>query len=150
MANIPVTQSIGIPTTNSSHCTHCGSRFFKVLETRFIDEFTGSKPTRSLSDSHITMLYKKRCKRCKFKLIYEKKLPDGKTQPSSYERWQCGKSAETVAGLSGRTCRLFVGEYSQKVGRAADASISYLKHIRQQERKSANSQSCKQSPGGNH
>lgn len=105
----------------SYHCENCQSLFFKTLETRLCSE-------------NPAILYKKRCKRCKYKYIIRKGLPNGQITPASREEWL---EAEKVnlpgqASVSERG-KILVSEYTRKVSNPADRVGAYLGKIRQAE-----------------
>lgn len=97
-------------------CGNCQSLFFKTLETR-------------LSANGSALLYKKRCKRCKFKYALGRQIPHGALQPTSWEEWRCGRKVGGIATTPSERGRVFVSDYSEKVSRAADRTLGYLRKI---------------------
>lgn len=110
-----------------SHCTHCQSRFFKTLETRLL-------PEESTGAGRLTLLLKKRCKRCKFKFLFRKDYPTGRTGLISRELWLQGIRIPNGAISISDGNRLFTGEYSRKISRRAEQNISYMHRLRKLER----------------
>ncbi len=109
-----------------SHCTHCQSRFFKTLETRLLpEEYTGA--------GRLTVLMKKRCKRCKFKFLFRKDYPSGRTGQIPRELWLQGIRIPNGAVSVTDGNRLFAGDYSRKISRRAEESIDYIHRLRKLE-----------------
>lgn len=101
----------------SYQCNHCASLFFKTLETRYIG---GSQ----------SILYKKRCKRCKYKCLVRKDIANGTCQTASIEEWAAGQTVSLPS--AGKPCergRVFISEYALQVSRSADESARYLKRL---------------------
>ena len=61
----------------SYQCEHCQSLFFKTLVTR-------------ISAEHSAIFYKKRCKRCKFKYLLRKTIPNGQMTLATQKEWLAG------------------------------------------------------------
>jgi hypothetical protein len=102
-------------------CENCQSLFFKTLETRVLAE-------------NASILYKKRCKRCKFKYLIRKDVVAGRLQPASYEEWTLGskiKNQSTYSKKVSERGRIFVSEYTERISRPAEEPLPYLQKIRQ-------------------
>ncbi len=101
----------------SYRCEHCASLFFKTLETRYSQE------------SH-SVLYKKRCKRCKFKCLVRKDIDSGASQAATREEWHAAQKVSLPA--HGKPCergRVFISEYALQVSRSAEAGGRYLNRL---------------------
>lgn len=101
----------------SYQCDNCQSLFFKTLETR-------------VSGENSAILYKKRCKRCKYKYLVRKTIPSGQVALATYQEWLGGVKVNLpkAAGISERP-KIMVGEYTQRVSKPADQLIPYLSRI---------------------
>lgn len=109
----------------SYQCENCESLFFKTLETRICSE-------------NSAILYKKRCKRCKYKVLVRKAVPSGQVWPATHQEWLSARKVETPlqagsAKISERP-KILVGEYTQKVSKPAGETGGYLQRIRLAER----------------
>lgn len=101
----------------SYRCDNCASLFFKTLETRYIGESQ-------------SILYKKRCKRCKYKCLVRKDITSGSSQTASHAEWATGKTV--TLSSAGKPCergRVFISEYALQVSRSAEESARYLKRL---------------------
>lgn len=100
-------------------CENCQSLFFKTLETRVLAE-------------NASILYKKRCKRCKFKYLVRKDMVVGRLQPASYEEWTLGSKVKNQSRQSAKVSergRVFVSEYTVRISKAAEDPLPYLQKI---------------------
>jgi hypothetical protein len=70
-------------------CPSCGSRFFKTLELRF----------ELLNRQIQALLYKKRCKRCKAKYLFEMTVVNGQAQYALAESGQW-RRADRIQGCA--------------------------------------------------
>ena len=91
-------------------CTHCQSRFFKTLETRFLP-------------SSISLLYKKRCKRCKYKFLLHG------TQIIPRETWLEGHKVELQGSRLADRARIFVSEYTRRISHLPEEQLAYLARV---------------------
>lgn len=97
-------------------CGHCQSLFFKTLEIR-------------VSPADNALLYKKRCKRCKYKYVLRKDSLQGALRLADILEWrQAGKQKTTVCTAQPR---LVVSEYTARISRASVPPLDYLNQIAQ-------------------
>jgi hypothetical protein len=101
----------------SLKCANCDSLFFKTLETRVLE-------------SPVAVLYKKRCKRCKYKYLLKKELLSGHTSLIALSEWQAGRKVSRAACKPVERGRVFVSEYTGRISRAAETTLPYLQRIR--------------------
>jgi hypothetical protein len=104
----------------SLQCANCRSLFFKTLETRILEESAA-------------LLYKKRCKRCKFKYLFKKDLSCGTVSEISLSEWQEGLTVHLAGRRIADRARIFVSEYTGRISHAAEDQLAYLQKIRQAE-----------------
>lgn len=104
----------------SYRCENCQSLFFKTLETRFLAE-------------NEAILYKKRCKRCKYKYLVRKDISTSQVHTASYSEWTQGRKIATSTTKVSERAKIFVSEYTGRMSQAADRSIHYLQAIRKTE-----------------
>ncbi len=97
-------------------CHNCHSVFFKTLDVRILKNKTQKSAPPDL-------LYKKRCKRCKFKYFFLKSLPSGRTEPATFELWSQGEPIKESVSVRPK---ILVSEYTQRVSQPADTLIPYL------------------------
>lgn len=95
-----------------ARCLNCNSLFFKTLETRCLPR-------------HNTLLYKKRCKRCKFKYFFRQDFPDRQVRPVPFELWQQGRRVESADGRM----RIIIGEYSRRISQPCEKAAHYLDRV---------------------
>jgi len=105
----------------SYQCENCQSLFFKTLETRLCAE-------------NSAILYKKRCKRCKYKYLVRKPVPAGQIAQATREEWLQASKIDTHATSNGQSRiyerpKILVGEYTQKISSPAEAMRDYLRKI---------------------
>lgn len=100
------------------HCTHCGSLFLKTLELRIRLDVKA-------------LLYKKRCKRCKFKHLLQRTSPHAPLEAISHAIWQ---QAQVVPGTQviASQAHTSASEYTQRVRQAAESALPYLKQLQTQ------------------
>lgn len=105
----------------SYQCENCQSLFFKTLETR-------------ISSENAAIYYKKRCKRCKYKYLVKKNIPQGPLRQASRLEWLKATKIQTsgAAGISERA-KILVGEYTQKISNPTDRMQAYLRRIHRAE-----------------
>lgn len=128
----------------SYHCENCHSLFFKTLETRLCAE-------------NSAILYKKRCKRCKFKYLVRKPIPNGQVigvspvngspadisptnippknvlpEKVSQAEWRLARKINVLPGNAAvsERARILVGEYTQRISNPAEVMSPYLQKIR--------------------
>jgi hypothetical protein len=104
----------------SYRCENCQSLFFKTLETRFLAE-------------NEAILYKKRCKRCKYKYLIRKNIGAGQMQTASYEEWLLGRKITLPAAKISERAKIFVSEYTGRISQGADVPLTYLQTVRNAE-----------------
>jgi hypothetical protein len=109
----------------SYQCDNCESLFFKILETRLCSE-------------NSAILYKKRCKRCKYKYLVRKTVPSGQVLQATHDEWLTARKIETPV-KNGRSRiserpKILVGEYTQKISNPAGETSGYLHRIQRAER----------------
>jgi len=101
----------------SYRCEHCASLFFKTLETRY-------------SQENQSVLYKKRCKRCKFKCLVRKDIASGASQAATREEWRLAQKVSLpISGKTYERGRVFISEYALQVSRSAEAGGRYLNRL---------------------
>jgi hypothetical protein len=100
-------------------CGNCQSLFLKTLEVRV--HVAGN-----------ALLYKKRCKRCKFKCLLQKTSLQGPLQPTTPDDWQRGRKVRETACVG--HARMMVGEYTARISRAKEPPLDYLNRIAQVQR----------------
>lgn len=100
----------------SYRCDNCQSLFFKTLETRLCGEGEA-------------ILYKKRCKRCKYKYLIRKAVPGGQVHAASLIEWAGGTKIHTRPETISERGRTFIGEYSRRASRPADETLPYLSRL---------------------
>jgi hypothetical protein len=109
------------------HCLNCHSIFFKTLEVRVlpfeIQALLGEDA------SQVTLLYKKRCKRCKHKYYYRKDFPGEATQPVAYSLWMSGRKINLPGARPDARPQLIASEYSKRVGHAAEDNLAYMRRL---------------------
>ena len=105
-----------------SRCGNCDSLFFKTLEVRLAKVEAGAP---------VVMLYKKRCKRCKFKYLFRKPVTGGAMTLATHAEWLQGQ--KLPEGAETRV-RILASEYSQRVGRSAEKGGMYLEELRRKRR----------------
>jgi DNA-directed RNA polymerase subunit RPC12/RpoP len=105
----------------SYQCDNCQSLFFKTLETR-------------VSGENLAILYKKRCKRCKYKYLVRKTIPHGQIALATHQEWLGAVKVNLppAAGICERP-KIMVGEYTQRISKPADEMMPYLRQIRRAE-----------------
>lgn len=91
-----------------SRCMYCYSRFFKLLETRFM--------LLPKSKTGVALFSKKRCKRCKMKSYYRQDLPSGSARNITGELWYAHVGQTQVVADAGRFT-IFASEYSKRMSR---------------------------------
>ena len=108
----------------SYQCENCQSLFFKTLETRICSE-------------NSAIYYKKRCKRCKYKYLVRKTIPNGSMNQVSRQEWLDATKIQSAgpAGISMRA-KILVGEYTQKISNPTDKMQAYLRRIQLAEQRS--------------
>jgi hypothetical protein len=99
-------------------CGNCRSLFFKTLETR-------------IPPDGGAILYKKRCKRCKFKTLIRKELATGTVQDITHEAWLSAVKVSLPGSRLVERGRVHISEYSSRISRAAESHAGYLKKIEQ-------------------
>jgi hypothetical protein len=97
-------------------CANCHGIFLKTLEIRIHAEGNA-------------VLYKKRCKRCKFKYVLRKTSLQGALQPASVMEWKNARKPDTATGLLPTGSRMIVSEYTQRISRASEPPLTYLRQI---------------------
>lgn len=102
----------------SHRCAHCQSMFFKTLETRLLGGI---------------ILYKKRCKRCKFKYLLKKEAEGTQLLPANRDEWLSGQKVTLGDGKTSERAKVFISEYSGRISRAAEDHTAYLKRLRHAE-----------------
>jgi hypothetical protein len=115
-------------------CAHCRGLYFKTLETRILSESEA-------------ILYKKRCKRCKYKVMLRKDGLTGATRAIGREEWLRGRKVTLAGGRIAERTRIFIGEYSSRVSRAVDTQLPYLRKIAQAENSTHATQADHSKPG---
>lgn len=98
-------------------CSHCQNLFFKTLEIRV------SKASE--------ILYKKRCKRCKYKHLVRKDALNHSFNVITFSEWH---AAQKIS-MGGYRAQIFVSEYTRKISQAAERQTVYLNKIRHAEEK---------------
>ena len=121
-------------------CTHCQSVFFKTLETRSplsIEEGQHliSNINSDATEASVTMMYRKKCRRCKAEVYSQKTYPEKKSELITLDQWLNGNSPSSILGDAGGTMRLYASEYTHKVAKGADKTNRYLKHIKHLEQR---------------
>lgn len=96
-------------------CENCQSMFFKTLETRILPQ-------------SMSILYKRRCKRCKCKYIFRQETPDAPMRLAVLTDWEAGLKV-SLPNACDRP-RIFISEYSQRISGDAERSLPYLRKIR--------------------
>ncbi|MEB3245876.1 MAG: hypothetical protein VKJ06_07835 [Vampirovibrionales bacterium] len=129
--------------TSSHCCPNCSGRYFKTLEIRYAPTEPKEHSPPALP---LMLLYKQRCKRCKFKWIF-KKTPALGWQLGTWLLWP---SATRVASresplLKPRKSkrdgpvflehRAFVSEYTARLSHGKASNGRYLKKIEALEKK---------------
>lgn len=104
----------------SLRCENCRSLFFKTLETRVLE-------------NQALLLYKKRCKRCKYKYLLKKELPSGQISAVTLAEWQAGRKVNMAGSKIADRARIFVSEYTSRVSHSADDQLSYLRKVKHAE-----------------
>jgi transcriptional regulator NrdR family protein len=104
----------------SYRCEHCQSLFFKTLETRLLVE-------------NEAILYKKRCKRCKYKYFIRKTIGQNQMQSATYEEWTQGRKVVLPFKRVSERSRIFVSEYTGRISQAAETPLEYLNRVRNAE-----------------
>ena len=98
-------------------CENCQSLFFKTLETR-------------VSPEHMSILYKKRCKRCKYKYVVRKPIAGGVLVPASRMEWLEGVKVNLpVSEKHAERPKIMVGEYTRRISNPADETMPYYRKI---------------------
>jgi hypothetical protein len=105
----------------SYRCKNCQSLFFKTLETRVLAE-------------NASILYKKRCKRCKFKYLVRKDIVAGQVQPATYQEWALAQKVASQPTRTSERGRVFVSEYTGRVSCPAEEQLPYLHKLRRAQR----------------
>lgn len=101
----------------SYRCENCQSLFFKTLETR-------------LSGENEAILYKKRCKRCKYKYLIRKPATGGTVQTATPAEWAEGRKVNLASTTVCERGKVFIGEYSSRVSRPVEETFQYLNRIK--------------------
>jgi DNA-directed RNA polymerase subunit RPC12/RpoP len=95
-------------------CAHCQSLFFKTLEIR-------------IHSTQKALLYKKRCKRCKYKYLVQRNSLQGSLMPASFSDWQ---KAHRVQGQKApSTASVLVSEYTARISRSKEPPLDYLSRL---------------------
>ena len=95
-------------------CTHCQSLFFKTLEIR-------------IHSTQKALLYKKRCKRCKFKCLVQRNSLQGSLMPATLTDWQSAHRVQTRQDPS--TSSVLVSEYTARISRSKEPPLDYLSRL---------------------
>lgn len=95
-------------------CAHCQSLFFKTLEIR-------------IHSTQKALLYKKRCKRCKFKCLVQRNSLHGSLTPTTLADWQKAHKVQTQQGPS--TSKILVSEYTTRISRSKEPPLDYLNRL---------------------
>lgn len=100
----------------SYRCENCQSLFFKTLETRLCGEGEA-------------ILYKKRCKRCKYKYLVRKAIPGGSVLAATQAEWAVSRKIQPQPEKMTERGRVFIGDYSRRTSRPVDETLHYLKQV---------------------
>ncbi len=121
-------------------CPHCQSVFFKTLETRsplsieegqhLIENASNTKnDTSNINETSVTMMYRKKCRRCKAEVYSQKTYPSKKSELITLNQWIDGTSPSSILADTGGAMRLYGSEYTHNIAKGADKTNRYLKHI---------------------
>ncbi|MGE0201394.1 MAG: hypothetical protein AB7P76_10550 [Candidatus Melainabacteria bacterium] len=108
-----------------ARCPNCSAVFFKTLGTRIVS---------ATANVGITLVYKKRCKRCKLKYFFIRHLPENRTELTHYETWCQAREICELGVTAPGPMRVTAGEYTRRVARGSDQTGGYLRVVKGAER----------------